>query len=1088
MKKNQFEIVPEFISIWNSKLVLTLKLTVTVLCFTAFQGFALIIYGQNAKVNLKYEIDNRQIQHSNLEDNLSSATQQQKTVTGKIVDSTGGSLPGVSVVIKGTNVGTITNSDGKYSISNIPSKGILHFSFVGMKSQEFVVGDQTIINVTLADETIGIEEVVAVGYGTQKKSDITGALVSVKSEELKQMPTQRVDQALQGRSAGVMVLNTDGAPGGNTVIRIRGLSSITGSNAALIVIDGQQGGNLNTLDPNDIESMEVLKDASSTAIYGSKGANGVILITTRSGKKGKPVVSYSYNYGMQKLRRKLPVMSSGDFARTLNAYFALNNLAGTPSPYFTDQQISDFDRNGGTDWQDEIYQVAPMQSHSLSLGGATDNVSYFFSGGYLKQDGIVINSGYNRLNTRLNITANVNKWISMGLIASYVESLGSAPPFGGNPIANTTFENSAQPILQAPLWSSTIPVYDATGNYSRHPSGFGNPMAWNPVAIALETEVKNLIDENRVNGYLDFKILKGLSLRVIGSMIVLKDKKQVFSNEKTFNGRMNNGKEGEGVINSNNYKQLQNTNILTYDREIGKHHLTFTGVAEQQIEGSEWSSTSAIGFTNVTTGLDDIGGAATLVLSSGAYDRVLNSYLGRVNYSFASKYLFTASYRADGSSVFGKNNKWGYFPSAAIAWRITEENFMTAQNIVSDLKLRASYGTVGNQAISPYQSMARLSSGMNYPYNGTENTDLGYQIRSAANPNLKWESTSSGNIGLDYGLFEGRLAGSIDVYQKKTTNLLLYRNLGLYTGLNNVIDNIGSSENKGLELTFKGDPFVGSFKWNTGFNISWNRNKIIDMGTTKELEISSTSGGYGVGHMMWLRPGEPFGQMLGYKTLGCWKESERAEAAKYGQLPGTIHYEDLNKDGKVNLEDRQVIGNAFPKYIYGWSNHFSYKGFDLNVFIQGVQGNDIFNEQEIRRESPAGGSSPALLNRWTIDNQNSDVPAFIDAKTSQNANLTSKVSLPSTENNSISKFVEDGSYLRVKNLTLAYTIPSSIVSKAGISKLRVYLSGTNLITLTKYTGYDPEVSSFKDNDASFGIDLGNYPPAKTYTFGVEVSF
>ena len=1010
------------------------------------------------------------------------------TITGKVINENGEPIPGVSILIKGTTTGTITDIDGRYKLSVDGASKILIFSYIGMIPQELSVGSQTVIDVVLKQSAVNLDQVVVTGYGSVKKSDITGSVSSINKSDLVKLPTQRIDQALQGKAAGVMVMNTDAAPGGNTVIRIRGLSSITGSNAALIVIDGQQGGNLSTIDPNDIESMEVLKDASSTAIFGAKGANGVILITTKAGKKGKPIVSYSYNYGVQKLRKKIDVMSAGDFARTVNASNATNDLNGVPPPFFTDQQIAEYDKSFGTDWQNEIYQVAPMQNHSLSVSGGTDNTTYFFSGGYLDQNGIVKNSKYNRFNSRMNLNSDINKWLSAGLNVSIVNSVGSAPPFGSNAVENVSFENSAQPILQAPLWSATIPVYDADGNYSRHPAGFGNPMSWNPLATALETDVNNSLLENRINGNLNFKIIKGLTLKIVGAMYILDNNNQVFSNEKTYNGRLFNGSEGEGVINTNKYKQLQNTNILTYDRDFSKHHLNLTGVYEQQIEGAQWNSTVAKGFTNVSTGLDDLGGANTVVVSSGADDRVLNSFLGRVNYSYLDKYLITASYRADGSSVFGTDNKWGYFPSVAFAWKASEESFIKDIKAISYLKFRISYGSVGSQAISPYQSLARLSSGFNYPYNGAETNELGYVITQAANPNLKWENTTSTNIGIDYGFFGGRLSGSVDVYQKKTTDLLLYRSLPLYSGLSTIIDNIGSSENKGLELAIKAEPITGKFKWSTGFNIAWNKNKILDMGEVKELQIYATSGGYSVQNLMWLRTGEPFGQMLGYKTLGCWKESERTEAAKYGSLPGSTHFEDLNKDGIIDIKDRQVIGNASPKFFYGWNNQLSYQGFDLNLFFQGVHGNNIFNEQRIRLEAAGGGTSTALLDRYSATNEGSSVPAFISAKAYQESGLIDVNSIPSVDANAQSRYMEDGSYFRLKNVILSYTFPQTLVSKAGMSKLRVFVSGTNLITITKYSGYDPEVSSFNNSDAASGIDLGNYPPAKTYTMGIEVSF
>lgn len=1014
-------------------------------------------------------------------------SQTQLKIRGRILNSDNLPVAGATVQERGTQNQVVANDNGDFSIEVANADATLQISSIGFQSNRIKLNGLTSITVRLESHSGQLNEVVVVGYGSVKKSDITGSISSIKAADLKELPTQRVDQALQGRAAGVFVQNTDAAPGGNTRIRVRGMNSITGGNNALIVIDGQQGGNINLLNPNDIESMEVLKDASATAIYGAKGANGVILITTKAGKAGKPLVTYSYNYGVQKLNGKLDLMSATEFANNVNAYNALDNTGTSPpTPIFSEAEIKSFANRDGVDWQEVIYQVAPMQNHALSVSGGTDQVKYFFSGGYLNQKGIAVNSEYNRFNIRGNLKADINKWVGAGINVAFVRAVGNTPPFGDKGSAVTDL--NAQPIVQAPLWDPTIPIYDTAGRYSRHPNRYGNPFSENPLAALLETNTKNIGTDNIVNAYVEFKPLPALSLRVMGSGAFYGVNNKRFYNEKTFNGRVIDGAGGEGYLETNHTVQLQNTNILTYDKELGKHHLTFTAVAEQQKETYESSNTKAQGFTVMQTALDDIGSARTVVVNSGAYTRSLNSYLGRVNYSFDGKYLITASYRADGSSVFGKNNKWGYFPSAALAWRASEENFIKNLNVFSELKLRVSWGIVGNQAISPYQSLAAISSGYNYPWNGSDQIDYGFQITQAINPNLKWESTTQKNIGIDLGFFGNRLLATADYYIKKTEDLLLYRTLPASAGIASIIDNVGSTENKGLELSISGDPLVGTLKWNTGLNVSWYRNKVIDLGTTSKLAFQSASGNYGVSRLMYLIPGESFGQMYGYSTDGIWKESEREEALKYGQLPGMVHYTDVNKDGTIDLLDETLIGSALPDFIYGWSNRFTYKDFDLTFLIQGVKGNDIFNMTNIVLQSPGSGTSRKLLDRWTPQNQNSDVPAYIDAQTIRDANLVNKINIDPTFSNPLKRWVEDGSYTRLKNITLGYSLSRKIIGKTGINSIRVFASATNLFTITNYSGYDPEVSSYNENDASIGVDMGNYPSAKTFTFGIDINF
>jgi TonB-linked SusC/RagA family outer membrane protein len=1010
---------------------------------------------------------------------FNSVNAQDRTVSGTIVDQEDNQpLPGVSVVVKGTSVGTTTDADGKFKVRLPAGRNQLEISYAGYQTQT-VGADRANVSLRLTKDLSELNEVQVVGYGVQKKSDLTGSISSIKGSDITQLATQRVDQALQGRAAGVLVLNTDGQPGGNTTIRVRGMNSINGGNNALIVVDGLQGGNLNSLNPNDIESIEILKDASATAIYGAQGANGVVLITTKLGKKGKPVIGYNYTFGLSQLRKKLDIMGAADYAKTVNASVMTRNGSGaTPVPIFSDEEIAGYEKNGGTDWQDVIYRTAPMHNHELSVSGGSDNLKYLVSGGYLDQDGILVNSGYKRFSLRTNIFADINSWASFGLNWAGSKENGNSPPYGS---ADISFLGNS--VNVAPRWAPTEPIYDENGNYWVHRPGYGPSDTWNPLASAIEPKIDNNLVRNLLNAYLNFKILNGLSLKITGGANIDNTNNEIYHNLKTYEGKQNTGL---AVVTENTFKRYQNSNILTYDRDINKHHFTVTAVAEQQFSKFKFSSIRASKFTVDATGASDLGGAGLSVLSSDQTERVLNSYLGRINYVYDDKYLLTASYRADGSSVFGENNKWGYFPSASVAWRASQEEFISDLNIFSELKVRASWGITGNQAISPYQTLARISSGANYPYNGTEGTELGFYILNAANPNLKWESTEQTDIGIDFGLFNGRLNVTADYYKKKTTDLLMPRGLPGYTGFNSIIDNVGSIENKGFEFTISGDPMVGRLRWNSSLNISTNKNKVLDLGANDRIGYRTTKGGYSVNTpFMYLVEGEPFGQIYGFKYLGVWGTDKASEAASWGQLPGDAHFQDINGDGEINIKDLTVIGNSFPDFIFGWSNRFTYGDFDLSFLIQGSKGNDLFNMGRIRLENPGEGSSARLLNRWTPTNQNTDVPGFIEQKVREEAALESHVNVPDQR---ISRWVEDASYVRLKNIMLGYNLPSSLTRRANIKNLRVFVSATNLITITDYTGYDPETSAYNTNDAQIGVDFSNYPQSKFYNIGLNLSF
>lgn len=1011
---------------------------------------------------------------------------QQVKVTGTITDAaTGEALVGVNVVIEGSTIGVMTDINGKYTLSVPNLNGVLQISYIGYVAQKIPINGMTVIDITLSSDIQALQEVVVTGYGSVRRSDLTGSVSSVKTEDLLKLPTQRVDQALQGRASGVFIMNTDGSPGGNTLIRIRGNNSINGGNDPLIIVDGLQGANINQLNPNDISSMEILKDASSTAIYGSRGANGVILITTKLGKAGKPVIDAGYSVGFQNLARKLPVMDAYTFANYNNLYQSFNTAQGNiPKYYFTADDI-EYYKTHTTDWQDEIYNTGVMQNSNLAISGATDKLKYMVSTAYLDHKGILLNSAYNRLSLRANLAADITKWVDFGLNYSYTSEKYKSPPFNSEH-GNVLF----QPINDAVRWAPTEPVYDADGNYWKARTGYGSPDTWNPVATALETKIENPTYQNNINLFLNFKPMKGLSLKIMGGGTFSNNYNSKYENTKTKLGYAVNG---VGTISNSFYNNYQNTNILTYDNTIGPHHVTFTGVIEDIFSNSIGNSMRGQNFLVDQLGTDNMDGAQSVSVDSWHSKRALISFMGRVNYGLWDKYLLTLSYRADGSSVFGANNKWGYFPSGSLAWRISQEGFLKDSQVISDLKLRASYGITGNQAISPYGTLATLASWYRYPYSNGSNLNIGFGLSDIANPNLKWETTVQTDIGVDISLFKGRLTSTIDVYRKVTDNLLMPRQLPDYVGVSSVIDNIGSIENKGIEILVGGDPIVGKFRWNTSVNFTLNRNKVLDLGPgVNKIGYAPTSGGYGLGsEYMFLEVGQPFGLIRGWEFLGLWTSDQDAEARSYGQLPGTPHYADVTgkdgvPDGVVNDLDKVTIGHGYPKFTYGWSNMVTYSNFDLSFLITGSYGNQLFNTLRIRREAYEA-NDPKVLNYWTPTNQNTDVPALYDGKWVEDQQLKNQYIFGNNPGTT-SRWVEDASFVRLKTVTLAYNFQPNLLKKIGFAKARVYMSGTNLLTITKYTGYDPEIAAYPGNDATIGVDLSVYPTSKMYTFGVDFTF
>lgn len=1072
----------------------------------AFLGFILAVLHLtvNATVGEKVVPENGNLKNG-------AAVQQQKSVSGKVTDSANSPLPGVSVVVKGSTVGTVTDGNGNYSLPNVPENATLQFSFVGMKGQELAVGGKSVINVRLEEETIGLEEVVAVGYGTVRKSDLTGAVSRVGADDIQKSSSVSMESALQGRAAGVLVTQASSAPGGGISVRIRGGNSIQGGNEPLYVIDGVPvysnnnevnpgGGQFNelrtapnalaSLNPSDIESMEVLKDASATAIYGSRGANGVVLITTKRGKAGQARVEFDTYQGVQYITKKFDVLNASDLMRWANEG-AVNGGATAP---FSNETIAN--PNYNTDWQNEtLVAGAPMSNYQLSVSGGNEKIIYSISGNYYKQDGIIKNSGFDRYSMRLNLESQVNSWMKVGNNLSYARTVNNQAFEGGSGNANSSALFSA--LAYVPM----LPIYnETTGNYSRREDaivpGFSPYNRLNPVHLVNEMTDKTISDRIFGNFFVDFKLMKDLTFKsIIGFDLDSRERDYYFSNNKDpFN------RKGSASIGYTKALSLLNTNMLTYEKVMNKHRVTATGVYELQQRTTQRSGMSNSIFDNDITMYYDIA-AGTQNGGPGIYSNYIEwtmaSYLGRLNYSFNDKYLLTVSARADGSSKFGKDNKWGFFPSAAAAWKMSEENFIKSLNVFSSLKLRASAGRTGNQEIGVNQAVTRYSRGK-YTFGGQE---VNIYLPTVGNSTLKWETTNQYDIGADMGFLKERISFSFDAYYKKTFDLLMTYNIPSELGYGSTTGNVGTLENKGLEFTL-GGWIVDSkdFKWRTDFNVATNKNKVLDLGSSTEIRGARFSydygGAFGSGNLV--KVGYPVGSFFGLLTDGIYSTQQEIDnnTLKYSGniVPdiGSARYKDISgkldadgnytaPDGLVDQNDRVILGSPHPKIIYGWNNTITYKFIELSAFFQGVYGNKILNlnRRDLYDEMYQHNiSQDRFDNAWRVGNENALYPKA-------NARIGIVQRIPAGVYSDF--FLEDGSYLRLKNLRLTVNIPSQALKNNGFAA-KVYLSGSNLITISKYLGYNPEVNQQGQSNINQGVDMGSYPLAKSYMLGVNLSF
>jgi len=991
---------------------------------------------------------------------VATALAQNRAVNGQVTGPDGIALPGVNVVVKGTQQGTTTNADGRYSLSVPGPNSILAFSYIGYQPQDVPIGNRGTIDVILQTDDRSLSEVVVVGYGTQRKIETTGSIASVKSADLVQTPVSNVAQGLQARVSGVQISQNSGAPGGNISVRIRGTNSINGTSEPLYIVDGIQISNgggitdvspLSTINPNDIESVEVLKDASATAIYGSRAANGVVLITTKRGRAGVTRVTYDGYYGTQQVAKTLPVLNAAEFAQLENEVFK-NNFYPNPGSL-----------GEGANWQNLVFQSAPIQNHQLSINGGSEKTQLAVSGNYFAQDGIVINSGFKRYSMRVNLDHRISERVKMGasILGSYSQSKNV--PYGVTSLGDGDVVTSS--ILGAAVGAPpTLRAYRDDGSifpFGEQGNGQYREVA-NPLGLA---SITNQIGIRRTlaNFYGEASLIKGLTYRASFNIDLQSSLRDTYSPRSIISRNDLNDNSGSGSKVNANSTVLLHESILTYVATLASQHsLKFTGVFATQNNLSNSNTINATGFPNDATGNEALQLALARTVSSGRSKERLDSYLGRVNYGYKDKYFIDLTARADGSSKFGANHKYGFFPAVSAAWRLIEEPFLKNVSWLTDLKLRASWGITGNAGgINPYQSLATVaSSGSDYQFNHVYLT--GINPSGIANPDLRWEKSAQTNIGLDVSLFNNRLSLVVDVYDKNTRDLLYIKTLPLSSGYGSITGNFAGLQNRGVEVAANARILQGALRWDVSANATVNRNKILDLdgGTTRERFVTT----YSI-----LGVGQPLGLFKTYVFDGINQTGETILPGYDGRLGGH-KVKDLNGDGTITAADQTITGNPNPSFIFGFSTNLAYRNFDLGAFLSGTQGNDIFNQARFAFETPLGQRNllKGVANRWSPTNPNNEF-----ASAAQGSRL------PVSD-----RFVEDGSYIRCKNITLGYTLPRV----KGIERIRIYASANNLFTLTSYTGFDPEVNTYAGSNTVIGVDNLVYPPARSFLGGLQVTF
>lgn len=1038
----------------------------------------------------------------------------QVLVKGTVIDKTGESVIGASIQVKGTTQGTITDIDGKFSLGVPDKKSVIVISFIGYATKELQVDPSKPMSIVLEEDTKVLDEVVVVGYQEVRKKDLTGSVAKADMNELLNTPVGSFDQTLGGRIAGVNVSSGEGTPGGTMNIVIRGNNSLTQDNSPLYVIDGfpvEDAAIASTINPSDIESLDILKDASATAIYGARGANGVVIITTKKGKVGKAQITYDGSVTMQHVTRTIPMMDAYEFVK-LQAETYPASIANSTGGYLMEYQgkqwtLEDYRDIFQYDWQDEILRTALQHNHNIRITGGTEGVRYNASVSYYNQDGILLNSGYERFQARANTVVKRDK-LDISLTTNYSRSIqtGSTPSetsysgmnnlfysvWGYRPV---TYPNKSMESLLNDVMDEAI---DSSNDYR-----------FNPIRSLKEEYRKFYINNLQMNGYVSYEFIKGLKLKVSGGYTYDARKNDQFNNSNTrYGGPTSTDKVNAQIIRNERLTWL-NENTLTYQTNIKKKHFfnSLIGITFQNSD-YEYYSLKSTHIPNESLGMAGMADGTLSSSSSLKSSWAMMSYLARLNYNYKSKYYATASFRADGSSKFSKKHRYGYFPSGSLAWNFMEEEFMAPiKKVVGAGKLRVSWGLTGNNRIGEYDYYALLQmlkekqgdyisngsipSGV-YPFDN-DMSSVGMVPVSLPNEDLKWETTEQWNVGLDLSFFDERLNFTADVYRKTTRDLLLEASLPLVSGYYSATKNIGKVRNDGLELSLSTVNIkTKDFTWTSDFNIAFNKNEVLELA---ENQLSLTTAAkfdqnYNSQPSYIAKVGLPMGMMYGYLYEGTYKYDDFIKSGNSYTLkdnvpyfsseantqPGMPKYKDINGDGVIDSNDRTIIGRGLPIHTGGFTNSFAYKGFDLSIFFQWSYGNDIMNANRLFFEN-AGGKKDlnqfaSYANRWTPDNPDSDIPAA--TKSASNNVISSRI-------------IEDGSYLRLKTVTLGYTFPKTLIAKAKLSNARVYLAAQNLWTWTSYSGYDPEVS-IRNSALTPGLDFSSYPRAFTLSFGVNLGF
>ncbi|GAA4142248.1 TonB-dependent receptor [Flavobacterium chungbukense] len=1030
---------------------------------------------------------------------FSAAVNAQITVSGTVSDSSG-PIPGVNIIVKGTKTSTVSNFDGTYTLTAIPANSTLVFSFIGYKPYEIAVNNKTKIDALLEENLNDLKEVVVIGYGTAKRADLTGAISSISSSAVTQSVATTIDQVLQGRAAGVQIQQNTGTPGGSSSVRIRGISSITGSNEPIyvidgVIIDGNSGSiNINPLagiNPNDIASIDILKDASATAIYGSRAANGVIIVTTKTGKKGDLTLNFDSYVGWQQMPKQLQVLNLREYGTLKNTRADLG-IVQRDNTFIRPELLGE-----GTNWQDELFQVGLIQNYNLSASGGSDTTTYALGMSYFDQEGTVIGSSFDRLTLRGVIDSQIKKWLKVGVNMNLSKT---------NQVTTVTDDSV---ILIALKQTPNVAARNADGSFDGPDTT--EFVQTNPLGIAMLKDNYGKDYGFRGNAYAEISFTKDLKLRTQYSLDLGFGNRYTFNPSYTFGALSNEVREGSRTKSTS--ENWIWTNTLTYNKVFGKHNVN--AMFTQELQERNWENLYGYRSGYLTNGATDLnaGDPTTARNSNASSTNSLSSYLGRLTYSFNDRYFLTGTIRRDGSSQFADGNKWDWFPSASLAWKISNEGFLKDNQVINNLKLRAGWGITGNSSVpnNAYTSVYGTSA---------TNWGSGQIATNTANPDLRWEKSNQTNIGLDFGFFNNRIEITTDVYYKKTDDLLLRLSLPAYVGTTGQgstappYANIGSLENKGFEFSVNTINMERKdFLWKTNFNISMNRFKVLKLNSDSGVYDQTLQQGSDVTVVTRSAVGQTLGQFYGYKVIGRF---EKATDFYYKDATGTVKptalpegmvigengvwigdymFEDVNKDGVINEKDAGYIGDPNPDFTFGFTNNFSFKGFDVSIMFTGSYGNDVLNYQRRWLENPRentnllksalGYAQLELIDpNGPNDYRNVQIVGGDPYMPRIGASSASSASNYRLSN----RFVEDGSFVRLKNISIGYNLPKDLYSKYGISNIKVYSNMQNVLTFTKYKGYDPEVGAINQNQLLNGIDNGRYPSPMVTTLGLTVNF